>query len=396
MKNLKIGLTLVGIGLALAGCSGTANQTSTLPQVSSFDPVTGSTLQFVAGTANVAGTIGLNTLATLRQNSGSSAFASVLANAPSIVGPSGFIVPTASDAYGDAGTGSITGSLQTSLTVTPPPTTFDPTGGNASIVSSYGFLPAYVNNSNTTPNLVPAALPYYAATNAALDTTLEYIGGPPAFQPPQHTSTQDGTFPGNYAGYTLGFVSFQAPPISGTYTLNVVIPTGINASGTSGTATKTATAALNAATTLPTWSTAPILAADGAGGGTITTNFAAGGGVTEEFVEVVNVGSGGTIAKPMPSVCQATGKAPYYYTFRVTPGAATVAVPDTIGAAAPGAVQPRTLCAGDAYAVYGFAVDFPLAESAFPASAGTVAPPLAGANGQADVTTSVESTGTST
>ena len=154
-------LALIAIGALVTGCSGSANQTSTIPKVTSFDPVAGSTLQFVVGTANIAGSVGLNTLATLRQNSGAAAGASVLSNAPSIKGPSGFVVPSVADAYGDAGTASITGLLQTSLITAPPTTTFDPATGPASIVSSYGILPAAVNNSNTTPNLIPAALPYY-------------------------------------------------------------------------------------------------------------------------------------------------------------------------------------------------------------------------------------------
>jgi len=392
MMKLPSRLAIIAIGALVTGCSGSANQTSTIPKVTSFDPVAGSTLQFAVGTANIAGTVGLNTLATLRQNSGAAAGASVLSNAPSILGPSGFVVPSAADAYGDAGTASITGMLQTSLVTTPPTSTFDPAMGPASIVSSYGILPAAVNNSNTTPNLIPSALPYYVSANALLSAPLEYIGGPPAFTPPGHTSAQDGTFPGApgaYPGYTLGFVDFQAAPVSGSYGLNVVIPTGIDSSGKSGFATKSATATLNAGTVLAAWSIAPTFAPDGAGGGTITLNFTGGAGITEEFVELVNTGGS---AAP----CQSVGKAPYYYTFQVAPGAATVVVPDTIGAAAPGKPQPRTLCAGDGYAVYGFAVDFPLVESAFPNSAGNVAPTIVGAGGQVDVTTSLASTGTST
>jgi hypothetical protein len=92
----------------------------------------------------------------------------------------------------------------------------------------------------------------------------------------------------------------------------------------------------------------------------------------------------------------------------VTPGAATVAVPDDIGAAPPGTAQPHTLCtaaentaaaaastAGDGWYVYGFAVDYPMQSSAFPASQGNAAPAIVGAAGQDDITTSNLTTGNS-
>jgi hypothetical protein len=48
---------------------------------------------------------------------------------------------------------------------------------------------------------------------------------------------------------------------------------------------------------------------------------------------------------------------------------------------------------GDGYVVYGFAVDWPLSTASFPSSDGKVAPPITGPNGQADITTSVATTG---
>lgn len=411
--------------VALGACSGPSYQQSLEPSHTTTNPGN-ATLQFAVGTANVGGTIGLNTLSTLRQNS-SETGASVLVNAPTIVGPAGFIVPSdavAADAEGDAGTNHISGALQTSIASPPPPTTFSPQGDlNATpppgcpggqtcygIASSYGFLPGGVINTNLAPDLEPYALPFYSAANGALTGATvpgpyQYIGGPPAFQPPGHTSTQDGTFgatgfggaitPGSYPGYTLGFVDFQAAPVAGSYTLNVVIPTGINSSGSSGTLTKTAAATLTSVAGLPTWSTPPTFAPDGTGGGLVTLNFAAGGGITEEFVTVENLG---------PGSCQLSGAAPYFYTFKVTPGAISVAVPDSIGAAQPNEQQPHTFCTAadnggasgpgeDSWEVYGFAVDYPLAESAFPASQGVVAPTIIGAAGQDDVTTSFASTG---
>jgi hypothetical protein len=411
------GLSLV----ALAACSGPSYQQSLEPPHTTTNPGN-ATLQFAVGTANIGGTLGLNTLETLRQTTGEVG-ESVLTNAPTIVGPTGFVVPSAPDAEDDAGTNEISGALQTSLASPPPPTTFSPQGDSSAvpppgcpdgqtcfgIASSYGFFPGGVINSNVTPDLQPYALPFYSSVNTALigatpPGPFQYIGGPPAFTPPGHTSTQDDTFTSGYPGYTLGFVDFQAVPVAGSYTLNVVIPTGVQGNGTSGTLTKTASASLTNVAGLATWSTPPTFTPDGTGGGTIATNFAGGAGITEEFLEIVNVGvtdASGQIG----NACQLSGAEPYYYTFQVTPGAATVAVPDNIGASKPGVAQPHTFCTAadngtaadgtvagpDNWVVFGFAVDYPLAESAFPASQGVVAPTIVGTAGQDDITTSFAS-----
>jgi len=428
MNNVFKSALAAGFLVALSACSGSGVQQSLAPPtVHKVNPITQSTLQFAVGTANVAGVVGLDSIETLRQNVAPYVGTSILQNAPSIVGPPGFVVPSAPDAYADAGTDAITGTNPTSLVVSPPSTTFDPPGGNASIASSFGFLPAANTNSSTVPNLIPAPLPYYAVENPALVAGVPapnpngltdqyfYVGGPPAFVPPGHTSTQDGTFggsgnlaPGAYPGFTLGFVDFQAVPKSGTYTLSVVIPTGINTTtGKESYGTKTAAAGLTATTVLPGWTTPPTFTPDGTGGGTIATNFPGGAGITEEYLEIVNVGTLDPMSLAQAgNSCQLSGVEPYYYTFKVTPGTATVTVPDNIGAAPPNTAQPPTFCSsaqntatagtaesGDGYVVYGFAVDWPLSTASFPTSDGKAAPPITGPNGQADITTSVATTG---
>jgi hypothetical protein len=387
------------VALGLAACSGSSIQSSLEPPTTStINPITQTTLQFAVGTANIAGTVGLNSLVTLRQNAGPSIGASILSNGPTITGPAGFKVPAAPDAFGDAGTNHISGAVPTSLASPPAQSTFDPDAGGSAqgnyLASSYGFFPGVVANSGDTPNLQPGPLPFYATKNPALTTgAIQYIGGPPAFVPPGHTSTQDGTFPGGYVGYTLGFVDYQAKPVSGVYTLNVVIPTGVNTStGASTYGTKTATSTLAAGTVLPAWATPPTFVSDGKGGGTITTHFAGGGGTTEEYIELVDTG---------PASCQGSGGAPYFYTFKIAPGTATVAVPDNIGAAPVGKPQGHTLCTaaddgtakGDAVNFYGFAVDYPLYNSAFPQSQGVAAPTIT-ATGQDDVTSSPSASST--
>ena len=399
-QQTRLGAVLAAI--SLAACSGSSVQQSLVPPTkTTVNPVTGTTLQFAVGTANIAGQVGLNTLVTLRQNTGPYVGTSILSNGPTITGPAGFTVPAAPDAYADAGTGHISGFVPTSLASPPPQTTFDPNAGGSVqgnfLASSYGFFPGVVGTSGSTPSLQPGAMPFYSSLNATLGCTgcsgpLQYIGGPPAFVPPGHRSTQDDTFPSGYAGYTLGFVDFQAAPVTGAYTLNIVIPTGINSSGVESYGSKTAAASLTATTVLPAWTTPPTFVSDGTGGGTVTTNFGGGGGATEEYIEVVNTG---------PGTCQGSGGAPYYYTFKVTPGTATVTVPDNIGAALTTGTPGHTFCTatddsaatGDAVEVYGFAVDYPLYSSAFPQSNGKAAPAIT-TSGQDDVTTSAASTAT--
>jgi hypothetical protein len=392
MKHLSVRTTVAiaaaAISATLAACSGSSIQSSLEPSTTSVSPLTAK-LQFAVGTANIAGIVGLNTLVTLRQTASGYAGTSVLSNAPTITGPSGFTVPATIDAYGDAGTNMISAFIPTSITSPPPQTTFDPDGNGAQgnyLASSYGFFPGVVANSNEAPDLQPGAMPFYSSANANLGGPLTYIGGPPAFVPPGHSSPQDGTFSSGFVGYGLGFADFQATPVSGSYALNVVIPTGINATtGVESYGSLSATAALSATTVLPAWTTAPSFTSDGTGGGTITTNFATPGASTEEYLELVDTGGGST-------TCITEGRYPYYYTFKVTPGVATVTVPDNLGAAKPGAAANPTLCSGDAVTVYGFAVDYPLYNSAFPQSNGNPAPAIT-TSGQDDITTSPPSSG---
>jgi hypothetical protein len=407
--------------MGLGACSQQSAQSSLEPSYSSCNPLN-STLQFYAGTANVAGATGLNTVVTLRQNAGANcnAGASLLVNAPTITGPAGFTVPATTDAGGDAGTNKISGSIVSSLLAPPPATTFDNSTTGDGIATSYGFAPQLQLSSLTAPNYLPYPLPFYAGAGAQLS----YIGGPPAFVPPAdsggtHTSTRDGTFPSGYLGYILGFVDFQAPPVAGAYGISVSIPTGQNlSSGVSSTGTATASSTLAHVAPLATWAAGPTFVSDGTGGGTITTNFAGGAGLTEEYIEVVDLGPSGLMTNPaacltspttpncygpvgpMSSSCTTAPLGvsyPIYYTFKVAPGVAAVTVPDKIGPAQPGKTQGHTFCTaadntaagvGDAVAVFGFAVDYSLFSTAAPQSNGNPAPTFTLNAGQADLTSS--------
>jgi len=401
LKKLAQGLGLLA-ALGLAACSSNSAQSALEPAISTCSP-TNSTLQFFIGTANIAGVAGLNTLVTLRQNTGGSCNAgtSLLDDAPTITGPAAFRVPATADAGTDAGTNKISGNILTSLVSPPPVTTFNPAGANPGLASAYGFLPSVQANSQVGPSFSPYPLPFYY-TGAA--TQLAYIGGPPAFVPPAdsagvHTSTRDGFFPNGYLGYVLGFVDFQAAPVVGSYGLSVVIPTGLNTqTGASSYATQTASATLASAVRLAAWAVGPTFVSDGKGGGTITTNFAGGAGLTEEYIEAVDAGPGTTSPACVTGPQSVTY--PIYYTFKIAPGAANVAVPDNIGVAQPGKTQGHTFCTsadnggtgGDSVVVYGFAVDYSLFSSAFPQSNGNPAPTVTLNAGQADVTTSPATT----
>jgi len=401
-----LGLCVV-LALGLAACSTSSVQSALEPSTSQCSP-TNSTLQFFVGTANIAGVPGLNTLVTLRQNAGGvcEAGASLLVDAPTITGPAGFVVPAKGGAGGDAGTNKISGNIVTSLLSPPPATTFNNSLTGNGLASAYGFLPAIQVNSQAGPSLSPYALPLYTAAAAKLS----YIGGPPAWIPPAdaggiHTSTRDGTFPAGYLGYVLGFVDFAATPVVGSYGLSVVIPTGQNTqTGQSAYTTKepASPAPLKSVATLATWATGPSFVSDGAGGGTISTNFAGGPGLTEEYVEAVDTGPGGTSSGSSACVTAPLSVSyPIYYTFKVAPGTVTVTVPDDIGPAQPGKTQGHTFCTsadnagigGDSVELYGFAVDYSLFSSAFPQSNGNPAPAITtGAGGQTDVTTSPATT----
>jgi hypothetical protein len=378
----------------LAACSGSSIQQSLVPAQTQVSPLSAK-LQFAVGTANIAGTVGLNTLVTLRQTASGYAGTSVLSNAPTITGPAGFTIPAAPDAYGDAGTSMISSFIPVSVASPPPQTTFDPDGDGATgnyLASSYGFFPGVVDNSGLKPSLTPGAMPFYYTLNSALGGPLTYIGGPPAFVPPGHASTRDGTFASGYDGYTLGFVDFQVAPVSGTYGLSVVIPTGINTTtGVESYGTLTTSASLTATTVLPAWTTAPSFTTDGAGGGTITTNFTTPGASTEEYIEMIDNGPSSCLST---ATLASTGQPPFYYTFKVTPGVATVPVPDNLGPTTVNGPTNPTLCSGDTVTLYGFAVDYPLYSSAFPQSNGNPAPTIVGSAGQDDVTTSPASAGT--
>jgi hypothetical protein len=429
VKSLRVTIACVAGSAIFAGCSG--GGTNGIPKINSTNPLTSGTLQLAVGTANLYGTgTGLNLVSTYRQAGGLS---NVLVDTPTITGP--FKLPDSSPVGGESfdpfsslpvgpsveevATGAtITGTSQFLHPGTPPcdqvtpctvanatggTTTLAPntsTFGQAGGVFTDGIAPDNSNNGGTSFTNVPYTQPIYDTSSGN-----EFVpwGGPPAFDPNKTgLGLRDGlqSLATGVLGIPLGITTFALPSYSaGTYTLAVQVPTSPTSSGT-----VTATAALKSLALLGTI-TAPALTLDGKGGATFTV-AALPAGVTEELVEIADLGPGGTAT----GSCQgplgaAEGAGPVYYTIEVTaPGTYTLADdigPNTnVSGGVTGITPSESLCTAaantaatgsttpaDVYTVQAIGADYPLAESLFPENT-LQAPTIAGASGQSDITIS--------
>lgn len=361
-KNLVWPLAIL-VAVGVSAC--TSGNSAIIPPSSSAN-LNANTLQFAVGTANINGSTGLNTVVTYRQPNGLSG---ALADYPVIVGPNSFVVPSVTSAGADAGTNSISGDI--------PPAGSTHTFGTSGGAFGYGFAPA---NTSTTggANFSLYSLPLYS-----IGTKVVWRAGPPAWP-----NVRDGTFPPGFQGYTMGFVDFSATPVTGTYTLNLRVPTS-----PSTIATFSTTATLSTTTPLGVM---PVLTfkPDGLGGGTFTYG-ALPAGVTEAFVVVLN----------RDGKCYSASGNTSWFTVPLT-GSGTATLPDTIGPTLNGA-PTQTLCTaansaafnaangttgGDRFYFYAVGANYPLFESAYPQS--TVPnPTITGSNGQADITTTARQSG---
>jgi hypothetical protein len=459
-------MSCVALTAILGGCSGGGS--NGIPKISSTNPLTSGVLQFAVGTANLYGTAsGLNVVSTYRQSDGLS---NVLVDTPTITGP--FTLPASApagnfriapntgasvDAYStlaDAGSGSpsgpsveevaaggrITGTSQSVHLGTPdcdqttPCTVASATGGNVTIppnTSTFGqaggvFVNGISPGNSTTSGQSATYEPY---TEPLYDTTTGNgfipFGGPPAFDPNKDgLGLRDGlsNLGGPNAtigvlGIPLGISTFYgviAAP--GSYLLSLQVPTGFSGTTpTYGTASKSAS--LTSTAKLGTI-TAPVLALDGKGGGTFTV-AALPAGVTEELVEITDMGDGSDAAETCQGPLGATvdtaggGAGPVFYTILVkAPGTYTLADsigPNTTVSSGVGTITPSpSICTaaqnttalektdvGDSYTVQAIGADYPLYESLYPNNKSQT-PAIVGANGQADITISaVSATATS-
>ena len=339
-------LSLVALGglIALPAC--TSGQSAIVPPSKGANLTATSVLQFAVGTANIAGTAGLNTVVTFRQRNG---LAATLVNTPSITGPAGFVVPSTGDSKTDGGTASITGSPQTPSGVASTKTTFGQGGG----AFAYGFAPLNINQTGT-PNFGAYRLPFYGTSQA------QYLIGPGNTYV---SNFRDGTQAPGFGGYASGFTDFMASPIPGIYSLTVHVALG----GGGSTPDFNATANLSSTALLPPFQP-PTYVGDGNGGGTVSLIVPSG--VSEALVFVADTTSGIT-----------------YTLLTRTQGAQTLSLGDALGPIVNGVAAP-SLKTNDNVTVYAVGFDYPAIEAAPIGANPAQSPVIVGANGQADVTTS--------
>lgn len=394
--TLRLFGALVGSTLAaaqLAGCGTTgAGQIPSTTQV----PLSQNTLQFAVGTARIGqdgGTVGLNFVVTLRQPSG---LTGVLADMPTITGPSGFTVPGGTPgAYSgivtgigpnvDAGTNHISGSPQVPRSNAG---LVNSTLGTFTGAFSYGFGPFncdqnctnvsayYPGNPNASggngfsnsiysgSSLVALKskfdptqpLPFFAAS-----PPFDYLLGPPAV--PFFTN---GTFPTGFAGYLPGFTTFEVAPVSGQYSLSVNV-----AAQNAPPATYSANATLASTTALGSISVS-FTGAGGGGSGQVSVPA----GVTETEVFIVD------------------GERDLYYTVGPLTGTGVInySLPATLGPCSgancqTGSGATPSLKSGDTVFVAAVGYDYPAFEAGPPGNT-QVKPVITGPNGQADLTAS--------
>jgi hypothetical protein len=312
--------------LALSAC--TAGQTGP-PPVTVVNPTSAGKLQFAVGTANVAGTAGLNVVATYRQANGSSA---VLVNTPKLTGP--FTLPAAttpSGFYGggagglfvqgdpqataDTGPGAdevanhyIGGTAQTQASN--PNQGISSTLGSSGGVFGNGFFPGNYTSTGNPYSYNPYYQPFYAGDATATGTAFLAAGGPPVFDPNKDGGgTQDGKFSVAISGISLGLSVFAGvTPGAGQYNLQVTIPTAGFPVVTAPAATLSSTALLPAAAT-------PVVSLNDDGSGAVS--YALPAGVVGAYVQLVDTDycNGGSIVP---------------YTFWVT-ASGSQAIPNTLG-----------------------------------------------------------------
>lgn len=428
MNKLRLSATLATAAALLAGCGGGGGSNG-IPPITASNPLANGKLQFAVGTANLYGTsTGLNVVSTYRQSSGLSA---VTVDTPTITGP--FTLPTAGtvttgapsfDPYStilagpsveEVAANNITGTSQTvhpgtpacdqttpctvpsgttTATIAPNTSTFGQAGG----VFVNGISPGNYTNQGVASSYDPYSEPIF---DTASGNQFVPFGGPPAFPGANGIGLRDGVsnIGTGVVGIPEGVSAFFGVGVAtGAYTLSLQVPTGFSGSTptfgtTSASATMTSTATLGTIT-------APTLTLDGNGGGSFSV-ASLPTGVTEEIVQIVDNGNGGTN-------CQgATGAVafPVYYTILVksagiytlpdtigpnttiTSGATTITPSPSICTVAQNTAAAGATAAGDSYTVQAIGADYPLYESLYPNNT-TQTPSLVGSNGQADITIS--------
>ncbi len=390
MKLTRLLLAAIAAAIALPLVAGCGNGGASEPPVTSLDPASTSKMQFAVGMATIASNggasvaYGLNTVLTLRQADGLSG---VLYSVPQILGPSSFNVLTSTQtgndvqsAGSDFGTNHITWGTLNQLTWTGQPRGIkDATTG----AFGYGFCPC---NSDAGP--VNGTAPVYQAFNLPVygNNEQRFYGGPPAFP-----AADPAVLALGWQGYSLGFTDFAVQPVIGAYHLYAAVPPAYttpqnptpspNPDGTPTPApgVLAASAQLTSLQPLPVFST-PAFTPDGKGGGTVSVRVPSG--ATEAIVVVRAFGNSGT------GVCVLAHTSDSFYTLVAQhAGVAQLPLADTIGPQTSSGQPSATLCPKSTYQIYAAGTNYPAYEAAYPVNLSQL-PPIRGANGQADLTTS--------
>jgi hypothetical protein len=407
MRNTTIKSTVVAgllvSAVTLAGCGSSSGSNS--PNPNTVANTNSNVLQLAVGTANYAGTAGLNVVATYRQSSGTLPGGSgALVSSPTLTIPGTLPGPAGTAVFSYDGTATIgTGAApnevgknrmtSTAQAVTNGNlTTFGQTGG----VFGLGIEPFNYGYNGTPVNNTPYPVPVYDAASAVVppgdpNQLPAAWGGVPAFDllGTGHAANGSGIVPSGVVGISLGLDVFELTPTAGTYTLNVALP------GNNGTTSQTVSASLASTALLPAI-TAPTVELDGAGGGAFSYTLPAG--VTEAYIEIVDLGTDSTSGGSQLSNCNgASAGSPIYYTI-LTRGSGTSELTDTAGpSGAPSlctsaqnsaAQSPAAATDGDVVYAQVIGFDYPMYEASYPASKGNARPTIKGANGQADITIS--------
>lgn len=297
--------TLSWAGLILAvGVAGCTSGSTGPPDQRSVNPAAQSVLQFAVGTANIAGTPGMNVVVTNRQPNGLSA---VLLDTPTLTGP--FTLPAVTGAADGQGStakagpaqGELDGTLCGKPCITGTPQ-FTP-GGAPAFASTFGasggafglaFAPANSTPTSTTNIYQPYQVPLYGAK------LFTPWGGPPAYDPAgDGKGTRDGTFADTTVGIlgvSLGLDIFKGVAVApGPYNLSLNIPF------TSGSQTVASSFALGAVTPIAGLPAITGITFDGTGQATVAYTLPPG--VVGAYVEIIDNG---------PSVCNAAGDTNFY------------------------------------------------------------------------------------
>jgi hypothetical protein len=419
------GVATVAALAALSGCSGGG---SGVQGVTSVNPLQGK-LQLSVGTANIFGdssakATGLNVVATFRQVPGQQTVGAseTLVNTPALTGP--FALPALDGIPDDYGatllsgpTASEVASHAITATGQPPAGTYPVTPSSFGV--SNGVYSTGIEPFNTTvvggPGELPAGQPVSYAPNqeplydplasAGDPNAFVPFGGPPAFDfNGTGRGTRDGLGePSEELGIEEGLDVFQGVvPSTGTYTLNVTIPTS------SANLDLAASATLRSTALLPAIAPPSAVTTDG-NGGLRSIPIVVPAKVTEAFVQITDLGP--TVANALScngsAGPNASSPLPTYYTLRVT-ASGTYALADGLGPVGkPSATNP-SLCTpaqntayslanssnftgqsdGDQFTIQLLGFDYPAYAASPIRELGNPSPVLTGPNGQSDITIS--------